>query len=103
MLKWFVDGKVMAAAIKYPGKYLIEEEHVETRPEQLPDAVLDENVDVHLIRKFFTHDAWLLVADVVKQKRVQLSSVKAATMIFMSNHLLCVNTVFPGIICNALV
>ena len=59
----------MAAAIKCPGKYLIEEEHVETRPEQLPDAVLDENVDVHLIRKFFTHDAWLLMADVVKQKK----------------------------------
>lgn len=69
MLKWFVDGKVMAAAIKSPGKYLIEEEDVETRPDKLPDAVLDENVDVHLIRKFFTQDAWLLVADVVKQKQ----------------------------------
>ena len=40
-----------------------------TDPERLPDAVLDENVDVNLIRKFFTHDAWLVVMDVVGQKR----------------------------------
>ena len=66
MLRWFVEGKVMAAAIK--GNCLVEEEHVESRPEKLPDAVLDENVDMHLIHRFFTHDVWLLVADVVKQK-----------------------------------
>ena len=40
-------------AIKSLGKYLIEEEDVETKPERVPTAVLDENVDVHLIRKFF--------------------------------------------------
>lgn len=39
------------------------------RPEQLPDAVLDENIDVNLIRRFFTNDAWLLVMDVVEQKQ----------------------------------
>ena len=51
-----MEGKVMAAAIK--GNCLsVEEEHVESRPEKLLDAVLDENVDVHLIRRFFTHDA----------------------------------------------
>ena len=68
MLKWFVDAEVAAGAIGHPRK-LIEEEHVEVRPERLPDAVLDENVDVNLIRKFFTQDAWLAVMDVVGQKR----------------------------------
>ena len=39
------------------------------RPEKLPDAVLDENVDIHLIRRFFSIEAWLVVVDVVKQKQ----------------------------------
>ena len=51
MLKWFVDAEVAAGAIEHPRK-LIEEENVEVRPERLPDAVLDENVDVNLIKKF---------------------------------------------------
>ena len=51
MLKWFVDAEVAAGAIEHPRK-LIEEENVEVRPEQLPDALLDENVDVNLIRRF---------------------------------------------------
>ena len=51
---------------KSHGKYLIEEEDVETRPERVPDAVLDENVDVYLIRKHFFNDAWLEVTNVVK-------------------------------------
>ena len=33
------------------------------------NAVLDENVDVNLIRRFFTNDAWLVVMDVVEQKQ----------------------------------
>ena len=48
---------------------LIEEEYVECRPEVVPNAVLDENVDVFLIRKYFTNDAWLVVANVLERKR----------------------------------
>ena len=66
MLKWFVDAEVAAGAVEHPRK-LIEEEHVEVRPERLPDAVLD--VDVNLIRKFFTQDAWLVVMYVIGHKR----------------------------------
>lgn len=51
MLKWFVDAEVATGAIEHPRK-LIEEENVEVRPERLPDAVLDENVDVNLIKRF---------------------------------------------------
>ena len=32
-------------------------ESVECRPEVVPNAVLHENVDVFLIRKYFTNDA----------------------------------------------
>ena len=53
MLRWFVEKNIMEKAIKSLGKYLIEEEDVETKPERVPIAVLDENVDVHLIQKFF--------------------------------------------------
>ena len=67
MLKWFVDVAVAANAIECPGN-LIDEEHVEVRSKRLPDTVLDENMDVSLIRKYFTQDAWLLVMDVVRQK-----------------------------------
>ena len=53
MLRWFVEENIMEKAIKSLGKYFIEEEDVETKPERVPTAVLDEHVDVHLIRKFF--------------------------------------------------
>ena len=69
MLKWLVEDKVLVEALKSPGQYLIEEQDVETRPERVPDAALDENVDVHLMRRFFSADAWVVVREVVKQKQ----------------------------------
>ena len=36
---------------------LIEEKEAEVRPEKLPDATIDDNIDVYLIRKYFTNDA----------------------------------------------
>jgi hypothetical protein len=69
MLSWFVDKELSSAVLSMNGKQLIEEERVEVRPENLPDAILDDNVDVHLIRKYFTNDAWLLVKDVVARKQ----------------------------------
>ena len=53
---------------KRPSRTLIEEDQVEFCPEKLPDAVLDENVDVHLVRQYFSRDAWLLVENAVRQK-----------------------------------
>ena len=66
MLKWFLDSDIATEVQKT--KTLVHEEQVEARPELLPDALLDENVDVHLIRRFFTDDAWLLLEEVVSQK-----------------------------------
>ena len=71
MLLWFVDKKVAEMALKQA--VLIEEEHVECRPERITDAVVDENVDVHLIRKYFTYDAWLLVEQVLKRKQEKMT------------------------------
>lgn len=58
ILSHFVDKQVINDAMK--GK-LIEEDKVECRPEQIPDSVLDENVDVCLVRRYFSSDAWMLL------------------------------------------
>ena len=65
MLSWFVDEAIVEATIKSLGKRLVEEEDVETRPERVPNVILDENVDIYLIRKYFSNDAWLVVTEVV--------------------------------------
>ena len=67
ILGWFVDPSVAKAAIK--DDKLIEEEDVECRPEKIPCSVLDENVNVCLVRPYFTTDAWMLVEEVVKRKK----------------------------------
>ncbi len=67
MLQWFVSEDVPETT-KKSRKYLFEED-VEVLPDLLPDAAIDENVNIHLIRKFFTKDAWMLIAEVVKQKQ----------------------------------
>ena len=38
---------------------LISEENVEVRPESFPDAILD----IHLVRRYFSSDAWLVVME----------------------------------------
>ena len=53
----FVDEDVAKRVTA--SKSLIEEKEVEVRPEYVPTAALDENVDVYIVRKFFTSDAWL--------------------------------------------
>lgn len=65
ILNWFVEPGVATAAIR-EGK-LIEEE-VECRPEKIPCSVLDENVDVCLVRHHFSNDAWMIVQDVISRK-----------------------------------
>ena len=64
-LSWFVDKPVLQATLK--GE-LIEEESVECRPEKVSNAALDENVDIFLARKHISHDAWMIVQDVLKHK-----------------------------------
>lgn len=70
ILSWFVSKKVVDAAIKQ--SVLIEEEDIECRPERVPDSVADENVDVFLVRRFFTYDAWVMVESVLKHKHKKI-------------------------------
>ena len=69
MLEWFVGKEVTTSAIN--DRKLIEEDQIELRPEKISDGVLDENVDIHLIRNFFTNDGWMLVKEVVEQKKLK--------------------------------
>ena len=36
--------------------------------ERVSDAILDENVDIHLVRNHFSQDAWMSVEDVIQRK-----------------------------------
>ena len=47
---------------------LIENNEVECCPEKLLHSVLDQNVDIYLVRRFFTNDDWMVVG-VVERKR----------------------------------
>lgn len=68
LLTWLVGAEKAAEAIR--GK-LLDEEVVEQRPEKIPDGIRDEIVDVKLVRRFFTNEAWQAVCMVVDVKKVQ--------------------------------
>ncbi len=36
---------------------------------KISNAIIDENVDIHLVRRYFSNYAWLLVQDVVQRKK----------------------------------
>lgn len=66
ILDWFVNPTVAKSAIS--GDRLVEEDEVECRPEKVPCSVLDENVDICLVRHYFTVEAWKVVDGVMKKK-----------------------------------
>ena len=66
ILSWFVDAEDVKMALD--GR-LLDEEKVECIPERLPNAIVDDSVDVHLVRRYFTSDAWMVVQDVVQKKK----------------------------------
>ena len=67
ILSWFVEKPIIEAALIGT---LIEEENVEYRPEKVSNAILDENIDIHLTRSDFSQDVWMIVDGVLQQKRV---------------------------------
>ena len=71
ILSWFVDKAVVTEVLNKGT--LIDEESVECVPEKIPDSIVDENVDVHLVCKHFTSDAWSLVEEVIKVKKEKLT------------------------------
>ena len=58
MLEWLVDNSVLSAAMKSDG--LIDEDQVECRPEKVPCSILDETVEISMIRSFLqVKHGWL--------------------------------------------
>ena len=41
---------------------VLEEEHVETDPEQIPDEIIDINLD--RLKPYFSNDAWMVVEQI---------------------------------------
>ncbi len=66
MLSWFVAADEVDKALK--ARERIEEHQVECHPELVPSACIDDLVDIKLVRKYFTADAWTAVENVVKAK-----------------------------------
>ena len=64
MLQWFVEKKIALAVLD--GKQMIEQNEVQISPEKITDAVLDKDIDIHLIQKYFSRDAWQTVIEAVK-------------------------------------
>lgn len=64
ILSWFVEGEVAKAAL---AGHIIQEDEVETRPDQISTSCIDEAICLDVCRKYFSLDAWLIVKDVVKE------------------------------------
>lgn len=71
ILSWLVEKNVAEKAMK--NDILIEENDVECRPERVPDSIADENVDIFLVRRMFTQDAWAIVEDMYKLKTKKMN------------------------------
>ena len=61
-----------------PG-YLINEESNEVIPKNVVDGVMDENVDISLIRKYFTPDAWMQKR--MSSHRIEESSISHVAVV----------------------
>jgi hypothetical protein len=66
ILSWLFTDDIVNCTLK--GK-LIDEEQIEVQPELLSPALLDENVELKLIQRFFTKDGWLALNSTVKALR----------------------------------
>ncbi|CAN8031315.1 unnamed protein product [Ixodes persulcatus] len=51
------------------GKMLLNEDQVETIPSRIPETVLDEDVNLRSVQKYFTEDGWAAVLAAVKMKK----------------------------------
>ncbi|CAG2206462.1 unnamed protein product [Mytilus edulis] len=56
VLEWFVGKEIAKSAVD--DGLVIEEEHVETRPEMVSTLCLDKLVNIRLIEKYCTKEAW---------------------------------------------
>lgn len=66
-MEWFVDTEDAENALTK--NILIEESAVESRPDHVTHAILDKNVNLPLMKRFFTTNAWCIVSGVLKVKK----------------------------------
>lgn len=66
ILSWFVDKNIVNAAMNGT---IIDECHVEVRPEKVSSSCLDENVCIETCRKYFSHDGWTSIPNVIEAIR----------------------------------
>ena len=66
ILSWFVDKNIVNAAMNGT---IIDECHVEVRPEKVSSSCLDENVCIETCRKYFSHYGWTSVLNVIEAIR----------------------------------
>ena len=67
ILEWFVGKDYTTKAIK--DNFIISEELVEQRPELVSSSCLDSLVDIKIIRKRCTTEAWKAIEMVYGEKR----------------------------------
>ena len=65
ILGWLLDQKYIKPVLN--GK-LVEGNMIECRPEKISSAIMDESVDVHLVHRYFSYDAWLNLEEVMEKK-----------------------------------
>ena len=75
---------------------LIGEDDVECQPDKIPSAIIDENVDIYQVRKYFSQDAWCLLEHVVSQKAKNMT-----WMCTVCYHDLHSPGAEPSVICDA--
>lgn len=66
ILSWLLDDQCIKSVLD---GNLVQEDMVECQPERITNAIIDESVDVHLVRRYFSNDAWRIVEDVLQQKK----------------------------------
>ena len=69
MLEWFVSSTAAEKCLS--SDEIITKELVECRPEKVSNSCLDENVDIFLIKKHFTFDAWKVILQILQSKKKQ--------------------------------
>ena len=66
ILSWFVSSEGMK---NFKKNILIGEEEIQVDIQDIPSAAKDSNVDINMIRKFFSPDGWTAVTTLFKDRQ----------------------------------
>jgi len=56
-------------------KYIIEEKDIECRHEIICNVIMEEDVDIHIIRPYCTEDVWKAILNVIKAKKKKINDM----------------------------